>query len=318
MYPIIVLEGPDGAGKTFLGHYLAEKMKGHYMHLTYRFRNRMFTYHTAALERAIKIAQHKPVIIDRWWPSINIYDDVFRKKRSDPMAGRLLDRAGLAQGVIYVACIPSDREQHFAEFEERKAAGGEMYDTVVEVADKYVAWNESVRHRIDVVQYDRFKHGRGLDGFYEILRQRYFMLNNRIPPWFQNNRLFAGQSINPLVMIIGEKSNPKGRHKVWPFFEQANSSLWITETLEEAGLDEYNIVWANAIDSEGWTKPVQLAQLQRETGVQRIIALGGKAEKVAMAAGLANMPGFEKLPHPAYVKRFMNGDRSEYLRALGA
>ena len=41
-YPIIVLEGPDGSGKTTLARHLVELLGAEYLHLTYRWPTKMF------------------------------------------------------------------------------------------------------------------------------------------------------------------------------------------------------------------------------------------------------------------------------------
>lgn len=310
---IIVLEGPDGSGKTTLAQHLVKKYDAHYMHLTYRFKDRMFTYHTAALERALAIEKTgKMVVIDRWWPSINIYDDVFRKRRTFPMAGRMLDRAGMHGGVVYVLCLPMDREQHLKEFEARRAEGGEMYDTVEEICEGYQLWENQNSSRVDVITYDRFYHGGNLDRVAGKIRERWFDLNRVIPHWFQGTRLTGGNVFDPKIMIIGEQSNPKGRHKVWPFYEHGHSSLWLTETLDQANIPESNIVWANAIDEEGWSSPSLLSKLYGQTAhtLKGVVALGGRARDVAHIAGI---PKVLELYHPAYVKRFQGGDNTDYI-----
>jgi hypothetical protein len=316
MFPIYVLEGPDGSGKTTLGKFLAEQFGAHYMHLTYRFKDQMFTYHAAALDRAIRLSKTKPVIIDRWWPSINIYDDEFRQRRDFPMAGRMLDRAGLATGVVYVVCIPSNEGAQLLRFEERKAAGGEMFDSVTGVNARYREWFTANKYRADVTLYDWTTMGRDMDAFARDLHRRALQIHNRIPAWFWNNRQYGGNVFvgHPKWMIVGERSNPKGRHDVWPFFEHGYSSLWVTEALEEAGVSEYEIVWANAIDKAGWAQPAELRRMANETTPTRIVALGNRAEQVLWSAGLGSKT--TKLPHPAYVKRFQQGDKTEYLNTF--
>lgn len=320
MYPIYVLEGPDGSGKTTLAKFMAEKFNAHYMHLTYRWKDRMFHYHWAALEHAIRISKTRPVVIDRWWPSINIYDDEFRKRRTFPQAGRMLDRAGMAAGVIYIACMPGDMEELIRDFDKRKAAGGEMYDSVQGVALRYVDWWSTMTDRVDLLTYDRFTHGQNMDLFIAQAFRQWAQVVQRIPHWFFKNRMLGGNAFapEPKLMIVGEKSNPKGRHQVWPFFEHANSSLFLTECLDEAGVDEYDIVWANAISADGWTQPKLLKQVYDWAHPKQVIALGNKADHVCWAAGLRTVT--EKLHHPAYAKRFQSGPgstfRAEYVEDL--
>lgn len=311
MHPIYILEGPDGSGKTTLAKSLVEQFGAHYMHLTYRFPNRMFTYHTAALEMAIRQAKTQPVIIDRWWPSINIYDDEFRGKRSFPLAGRMLDRAGMANGVIYVACMPGDMEQFVRDFEKRKAEGGEMYETVGGVHERYVDWWSTMTDRADMITYDRFTDGIDMMEFGRRLRAKFVEVNARINPEVWQNRQFGGNFHQGArkYFIVGERSNPKGRHEVWPFFDNGYSSFWVTNVLEQAGISEYDLQWANAIDTSGWGQPALLKKVINRYGPHTVLALGGKAEKVLWSAGIK----CDKLPHPAYVKRFQYGGPSEYL-----
>ena len=109
-YPIIVLEGPDGSGKTTLAKMLVDEYGFAYRHLTYRFKDRMHLYHWAALELCLKDAETGPVVLDRWWPSEIVYADVFRGGSKWPLWPRMLDRVALKHGVTYVWCIPSNEE----------------------------------------------------------------------------------------------------------------------------------------------------------------------------------------------------------------
>jgi hypothetical protein len=319
VHPIYVLEGPDGGGKTTLAQQFVRQHGAHYIHMTYRFKQQMFTYHWGCLEHALVLARTQPVVIDRWWPSINIYDDEFRSQRDFPLAGRFLDRAGLSNGLVYVLCLPSDRGIHLSRFEEKAKQGKEMFDTVAGIADKYEAWYKSLGWRADVIRYDWVTMGRDMDLFANEVKRRWLQINTRIPH-FMSNRQFAGNMFadHPNALIVGERSNPKNRHDHWPFFEYGNSSLWLAECLEEAGIAEYDLAWANAFDKNGWSQPALLKEVFKASGAEKIIAMGQKAAQVVWSAGL--MAYTERMHHPAYARRFQSGPgsifRNEYVRDL--
>tara|TARA_R100000084_G_scaffold83769_1_gene39275 strand:+ start:382 stop:570 length:189 start_codon:yes stop_codon:yes gene_type:complete len=50
---IIVLDGPDAVGKTTLAKKIQERVPNtRYMHLTYRWKDKIFDYHTGAIHLA--------------------------------------------------------------------------------------------------------------------------------------------------------------------------------------------------------------------------------------------------------------------------
>ena len=95
---IIVLDGPDGAGKTTLAKYLQGHYGAKYIDMTYRWKKNQFEYHTAAIHHAIQLSQKQLVVIDRWWMSENIYADVYRKDYTYAHIGIVLaiDKIGRA------------------------------------------------------------------------------------------------------------------------------------------------------------------------------------------------------------------------------
>lgn len=326
LFPVIVLEGADCAGKSTLGEFL----RGHWstpdvpatlIHATYRFPNQMFDYHTALLEKVLKLREVGPVILDRWWPSELIYADVFRGGSKWPMGGRMLDRVAMKHGFMYVGCIPSDDGVHTRIFNERAEAGGEMYTRNEGVADQYKKWHHRMSHRPDYVRYDFCTQGADMREFAEALMLQSAMLNMTIPAPFHNRtyRQVAGNPRSPLVMILGERSNPKGRHSVWPFFEHANSSLWLTQALANAGLKEEQIAWYNVLPEDGdekWARE-SLDTAYNVIKPHYLLALGRTAQIMCLKAGLAiHEHGYRTLPHPQYVKRFQHGDMTSYIETF--
>lgn len=310
-FPVIVLEGPDCAGKSTLAEFLHLQWGAKAMHQSYRFKDRMPQYHTAVLERVLKARQKGPVIVDRWWPSEAIYAQAFRGGTKWPMMGRMLDRVAIQHNFVYVSCLPaSNPEKHLAMFNERAEAGGELFKTMGEVANLYGLWDHRMRRRLDTVHYDMFIEGQDMAHFAQHLEELHAVLLTETPDWWRHDdtRQWTGQGRSPDVLIVGEKSNPKGRHKSWPFFEHANSSLWLTQVLADVGLKEERLAWVNAIDERDWVDTLLLDKIIDFVNPRTIVSLGAQAHKALQLVDAEHW----QLPHPAYVKRFERGDPSTY------
>jgi thymidylate kinase len=320
MYPIFVIEGPDGAGKTVLGKEMVRLLNGHYMHLTYRFKNQMLDYHTAAMEIALKRCLTQPVIIDRYCWSINVYDEAFRGHLSDPYAFRLLDRLALTHNVIYVNCLPGNKVEYLAHFDRLKGERPELFDTVDAVYDLYAAQFNEMRDRRDTAHYDmQTTSPDNLQGLVFELLSLALQCKRKIPTWWPDPkaisaRQWAGQGNHPLILFVGEQSNPKGRREVWPFYEHRNSSLWLMQALERARVPEHRLAWLNAIPNRGGAISSDLlAKTIDEIQPAYVIGLGAVARAAMKIAGRKDHFG---LYHPAYYKRFKQGDNSELLNVL--
>lgn len=159
-YPIFVFEGPDGAGKTTLAMELKELLDARYIHLTYRFKDKMHLYHTAAIKLAARLANKQPVIVDRWWPSEIVYADVYRGGSKFAKHYLLLEHIATLHGVVYVMCLPKDRERYLKHYEKLKGERVEMYDEGMQrVYDGYAsAYRDYLGLKENVCRYDMFEN----------------------------------------------------------------------------------------------------------------------------------------------------------------
>lgn len=159
-HPIIVFEGPDGCGKTTLAKELASIMGARYIHLTYRFKDKMDLYHTAAIRLAAHLAQHQPVIIDRWWPSEIIYADAYRGGSKFTKQYFLLEHIATEIGVTYVFCIPANRNEYLKFYNELKGKREEMYNEGLDrVWQGYSdMWRTYFQIKENVCHYDMFQN----------------------------------------------------------------------------------------------------------------------------------------------------------------
>jgi thymidylate kinase len=75
---IIVIDGPDGVGKSTLANAIKENTKGSLIHCTYNKNFDMEYYHASVIEAADLLSKFTPVVVDRWAPSEAVYGKVFR------------------------------------------------------------------------------------------------------------------------------------------------------------------------------------------------------------------------------------------------
>ncbi len=164
-YPIFVFEGPDGAGKTTLAKALTEYLGGRYVHLTYRFRDKMDVYHYAAIRLVAHLSQHQPVILDRWWISEILYAEAYRGGSKFMKRHFLLEHIATKMGVVYVACVPEEKQKYLDNYAQLKETRTEAelkrdpLEGVEKVYDLYVDFfNTYLRHKENVCHYDILKN----------------------------------------------------------------------------------------------------------------------------------------------------------------
>ena len=140
---IILLEGPDGAGKTTLANRLLELFGGGtYIHAHYRYPDNMPIYHAAILRKAIKLARKgQVVIIDRLHVSEYIYAKVFRGGSKWEWMLDAFNYWCDKNSVVKVLCIPSTAKQGIEWFEAAREERPEMYTNIEEVIREYMRYS---------------------------------------------------------------------------------------------------------------------------------------------------------------------------------
>ena len=110
---IIILEGPDGAGKTTLSESLRQRLQSSHMvhvvkHGPYKgvASEDLCRIYFRAMTPALTFNDH--VIMDRSWLSEPIYGEVYRNgdNRIDMPRRRMLERAALSRGAVVIHCQP--------------------------------------------------------------------------------------------------------------------------------------------------------------------------------------------------------------------
>lgn len=323
---IIVLDGPDGTGKTTLAKAMCKQLHADYLHLTYRWKDRIFDYHTAAIRYAAR--KMCPVVIDRWWPSEAVYAKAFRGGSTWPLQGRLCQRVARKFAVVYVYCLPDSVQSAVKQHTQLAQIREEMYDDITDVADLYLKlWHGEHTHP-DTGQYidqlirtggvheqaDHFCYtistwGHIINLFIErIAAAAVTWREAQFQPALQyNNWNLLGHMEKAEYLIVGEQVNPKFRRLFWPFYDYGNSSLLLTQALHKLNLDESRFMWANALNHDG-TKNTLIHTLLEQKPL-KVITLGAIARKL-----LENERVFAALPHPAWVKRFGRVDMVEVFK----
>jgi thymidylate kinase len=182
MNGILIVEGPDGAGKTTLINQLREHwlFKTRYMHL--RVHKEMEKWHCATARRAIRLSKDYLVILDRHWPSEQIYS----YERSP---GPSYDPTNMvdwlkSHGAIYIWAIPEDYERLIEEHKTRREERHEEYHDITSVVkryydhwygtyegpDNYLKKIQPLNKRDDFIRYDRFTDKDILDKIINRLR----------------------------------------------------------------------------------------------------------------------------------------------------
>lgn len=333
---VVLLEGPDGAGKTTLAEYLCKKYDGHYVHRTWRKGMDVWDHHTEALQIAHERHDKQLVVIDRLWPSEAIYGRVFRGESDYKHNSRAMDRVLQRMAALHVLCMPTDKEYIKGVHGARAAAGGEMYSNIDKVIDAYRDWIDGnqvkylglVLGELDIVQqqswyggftnlrddwylYDVQQQGHDLDAVsfdvaLEVQRLRNTQWPSALDPKTPN---ILGHKAEAEFLFVGEQVGDLHAWSRWPFYARSHSPDYINRCLHEIGFNERRGAWTNA-----WDEDNRLPHIVAESPGLKVICLGRQAEKRCKQLGVSVHAG---LPHPSWARRFNHyGQRGPHYREL--
>lgn len=156
MSGLIIIDGPDAAGKTTLAKRLVSEHNGTYIHLTY-VKDGMYEYQLNQLLYVINMSKEQLVVVDRHWMSEICYANAYRDGATDVgVKARLFQALILLAGGVYIYALPKDTTRHVSLFNKERETKGEMYSDVLPVIIEYVKLYEHVKDFPNLVHYDMF------------------------------------------------------------------------------------------------------------------------------------------------------------------
>jgi hypothetical protein len=295
---IIILEGPDCAGKTTLARELSD-----------RYGSEMAVIHQGPFPRVTAaqlprfyvesmmpaINNYTGLIMDRSWLSEPIYGSAFRggTNRISDVARRHLERIAMRHGAVVVLCLPP-WEAVATEWKKRKGFDpkAEMLEGLDQLEHVYQGYERlHLDTDLPVVRYNYKMHG-SQNG---IIRSQ---LERIGAPLHELRSRMVGD-LDAQVILVGEKASDHtdaDALRQFPFcsFSKQGSSAWLTEQLWKADISEQALLWLNASDGVHQIKDLY---------ARPTIALGQAASDALTALGIPH----EMVAHPQYHKRFTPG-----------
>ena len=320
----VILEGSSASGKS----YLAKEFERLYpnckvWHCGPNAPTTMWEYHLATITEALAHANTGGLsIVDRNWPSEEIYSGLFRGGTKIPMEGRILQKLLLKHSVQTVLCLLRDDAQVNDQLtrHRQKYTYPEYLPKQLEVAAAYrdLWFGDRSKPLAGSATYGQFlvatggtsnregwtRYGFDVEGadtatfcaatVAEIGRRR--QAQGSVLDSMATRNL-CGRLEGSKYVFVGDQVNHPDYRQTWPFMAHANSSLFVAEAMQSLGLHEEEVIWTNSDCAED-----HLAYLADQGGSSRwkFIALGNKAEEA-----LSGLIRFAKVPHPSFGRRFL-------------
>lgn len=293
MNKIVILEGPDGGGKTTLARYLEQHHGFKYIHTGPPRGEDLLEEYGYQLWRATYDSQ--PVVFDRLYLGERIYGPVLRGYDGLGEYGfKLMRRLTKGQGVYEVICLPP-YETCFANWQKSHSDIVKNSHKFVEIYERYQTYlrtpgfgvwdytNIDLRLAGDIVQ-------SGLTEF------------SSLPP-------DTVGSPTASFFFVGDKANE--RRLDLPFFASGggNSSEFFNDCLAQAGYSEQEITLSNA-----YRLDKSVRTFSNIPPKVQVIALGQRAAAVLQQQRVEYVQAF----HPAYWKRFHYHHTAPYIEQLAS
>lgn len=301
---ILILEGPDGGGKTTLASDLAEigyavrhtgpPKAGEVPYLSY----------TGALASAFMFNKAgidpRPFVFDRLHLGERVYGPVVRDRDTlGPVLHRQIDRILLGIGGLVVYCA-TEYEVMEKTWRERASQGKELITDTSRYTALFNRYEELIANSPVTVRYNYLDPEQQVD------------FVQSIPlPWPNRGPGIGAWRPGHSTLVVGERIAESHHGVDWPFTGFSGVSTWLTQQLMFADAREEDLYWVNAFQPN--TEPTDPAFIER-LNPKRIVALGSIARKWLEDAGHKPI----EVPHPQYWKRFRAMEEYPLLEVLRA
>ena len=291
---IIILEGPDGAGKSRLCDELRLVLSKD--RLTHIFRHGPYKdissedlckIYFRSMSQALTYDDH--VILDRCWLSEPIYGAVYRKgaNRVDRQRQRMLERCALSRGAVVIRAQPP-LDVCITNFLSRKDL--EYLDNTQQLTDVYDMYERLVVDKqtdLPVIHYDYTQ---------DTITDLWPKIAQTTTPNKAAGGGCFGKGNTLMLCDKGPRTNVRASAAVVPFInflDNDGPSRMLAETLEREGIPESKLYWINTQTHLGQPTTADFVQ---ELAPDKVFALGNNAYTWALNN---NIKAF-KLPPPLY------------------
>lgn len=304
MNRVIILEGPDGSGKTTLANTLATDHGFKVIHSGVpKETNGHDLFNTYLMDLWLALHEDQPVVFDRLYLGELIYGPIMRgRSLLTDHHQRMLDRVVMAYDIKHVLCLPPRpvaydnwraKKQDYVDHETKWGQVFEAYDRCCSTDDRYLVYDYTWPwgHQDD-------------EGGYSVALNSLFIPRPTLP-------LGVVGSPRAKLLVVGEQVNAKIQEVDLPFMDDGGSSAFLDDCLK-AGYLESEVAYCNAYNINGVPNRFERWAMRLKVPLPNVVALGKKAAKLLSQQGIPHT----SLPHPQYVKRFQNGKKAEYAQQL--
>jgi len=136
---IIVLDGPDGCGKTTLAEKFQEMYGAKIIHLTWskELEEVMDSYMIDAIQEAVDLSKDNLVILDRAWLSEICYSEAFRDGTNWEGLHHNCDSLLISNRAFNIVCKPLNVNRGIERFNSLKSERKEMYENIDNIFKYY-------------------------------------------------------------------------------------------------------------------------------------------------------------------------------------